>query len=330
MEGSTHPYSELTPDRVLLAIENLGLTPDARIYPLNSYENRVYQIGLEGGSSVVAKFYRPARWSDAQILEEHAYAQELLDLEVPVAAPMQFADGQTLMHDGIFRIAVFPKIAGRAPDLDVRDNMLIMGRFIARVHLVGVKAPFLTRESLSINSMAIASREYLLANNFIPTELLPAYESLTTDLIDKITSIFKETGALASLRLHGDCHLGNVLWQSDIPHFVDFDDAIMGPAVQDLWMLLSGDLNQKQSQLLELIEGYNEFYEFRPRELNLIESLRTLRIIKYSAWLARRWEDPAFPRNFPWFNTQRYWAEHILELREQMAELDEPTLRLMA
>jgi len=330
MEGSTHPYSELTPDRVLLAIENLGLTPDARIYPLNSYENRVYQIGLEDGSSVVAKFYRPARWSDAQILEEHAYAQELLDLEVPVAAPMQFADGQTLMHDGIFRIAVFPKIAGRAPDLDVRDNMLIMGRFIARVHLVGVKAPFLTRESLSINSMAIASREYLLANNFIPTELLPAYESLTTDLIDKITSIFKETGALASLRLHGDCHLGNVLWQSDIPHFVDFDDAIMGPAVQDLWMLLSGDLNQKQSQLLELIEGYNEFYEFRPRELNLIESLRTLRIIKYSAWLARRWEDPAFPRNFPWFNTQRYWAEHILELREQMAELDEPTLRLMA
>ncbi len=330
MEGSTHPYSELTPDRVLLAIENLGLTPDARIYPLNSYENRVYQIGLEGGSSVVAKFYRPARWSDAQILEEHAYAQELLDLEVPVAAPMQFADGQTLMHDGIFRIAVFPKIAGRAPDLDVRDNMLIMGRFIARVHLVGVKAPFLTRESLSIDSMAIASREYLLANNFIPTELLPAYESLTTDLIDKITSIFKETGALASLRLHGDCHLGNVLWQSDIPHFVDFDDAIMGPAVQDLWMLLSGDLNQKQSQLLELIEGYNEFYEFRPRELNLIESLRTLRIIKYSAWLARRWEDPAFPRNFPWFNTQRYWAEHILELREQMAELDEPTLRLMA
>jgi len=330
MEGSTHPYSELTPDRVLLAIENLGLTPDARIYPLNSYENRVYQIGLEGGSSVVAKFYRPARWSDAQILEEHAYAQELLDLEVPVAAPMQFADGQTLMHDGIFRIAVFPKIAGRAPDLDVRDNMLIMGRFIARVHLVGVKAPFLTRESLSIDSMAIASREYLLANNFIPTELLPAYESLTTDLIDKITSIFKETGALASLRLHGDCHLGNVLWQSDIPHFVDFDDAIMGPAIQDLWMLLSGDLNQKQSQLLELIEGYNEFYEFRPRELNLIESLRTLRIIKYSAWLARRWEDPAFPRNFPWFNTQRYWAEHILELREQMAELDEPTLRLMA
>lgn len=330
MEGSTHPYSELTPDRVLLAIENLGLTPDARIYPLNSYENRVYQIGLEGGSSVVAKFYRPARWSDAQILEEHAYAQELLDLEVPVAAPMQFADGQTLMHDGIFRIAVFPKIAGRAPDLDVRDNMLIMGRFIARVHLVGVKAPFLTRESLSIDSMAIASREYLLANNFIPTELLPAYESLTTDLIDKITSIFKETGALASLRLHGDCHLGNVLWQSDIPHFVDFDDAIMGPAIQDLWMLLSGDLNQKQSQLLELIEGYNEFYEFRPRELNLIESLRTLRIIKYSAWLARRWEDPAFPRNFPWFNTERYWAEHILELREQMAELDEPTLRLMA
>ena len=329
MESSTHPYSELTPDRVVLAMENLGLAPDARIYPLNSYENRVYQIGLEGGSSVVAKFYRPARWSDAQILEEHAFAQELLDLEVPVAAPMQFANGQTLMHDGIFRIAVFPKIAGRAPDLGESDNMLIMGRYIGRVHLIGVKSPFLTRETLSIESMAIASREYLLENNFIPTELLPAYESLTVDLIDRITSSFKETGELTQFRLHGDCHLGNVLWQSDIPHFVDFDDAIMGPAIQDLWMLLSGERDQKQAQLLELIEGYNEFFEFRPQELNLIESLRTLRIIKYSAWLARRWEDPAFPRTFPWFNTERYWAEHILELREQMAALDEPQLRLI-
>jgi Ser/Thr protein kinase RdoA (MazF antagonist) len=329
MESSTHPYSELTPDRVILAMENLGLQPDARIYPLNSYENRVYQIGIEGGTSVVAKFYRPERWSDAQILEEHSFAQELLDLEVPVAAPMQFDNGQTLMHDGVFRIAVFPKIAGRAPELDDRDNMLIMGRFIGRVHLIGVKSPFLTRDSLSIDLMAHASKSYLLENNFIPVELLPAYESLTADLIQKITLIFQEAGALNLLRLHGDCHLGNVLWQSDIPHFVDFDDAIMGPAIQDLWMLLSGERDEKQAQLLELIEGYNEFYEFHPPELILIEALRTLRIIKYSAWLARRWEDPAFPRNFPWFNTQRYWAEHVLELREQMAALDEPPLRLM-
>ena len=327
MSGSTHPYSELTPDRVLTAIEKLGMVPDARIYPLNSYENRVYQIGIEGGSSVVAKFYRPERWLDEQIYEEHSFAQELLDLEVPVAAPLQFAEKQTLLQDGIFKFAVFPQIAGRAPDLDDFDSLLTMGRFIGRVHLVGAKTPFLTRDKLSIDSMASLSRQFLLENDFIPRELVPAYETLSADLIERITSIFSDLPATNYFRIHGDCHLGNVLWHDGVPHFVDFDDAIMGPAIQDLWMLLSGDRNQKQAQLMELLEGYNEFFDFAPHELMLIESLRTLRIVRYSAWVARRWEDPAFPKCFPWFNTPRYWAEHILELREQLAALDEPVLQ---
>ncbi|MBL4819555.1 MAG: serine/threonine protein kinase [Gammaproteobacteria bacterium] len=329
MESSVHPYSELTPDRVLAAIEALGFIPDARIYPLNSYENRVYQIGIEGGSSVIAKFYRPGRWSDEQILEEHAFAQELLDLEVPVAAPMQFNGKQTLMHDGIFRLAVFPRIPGRAPELDELDSLLIMGRYIGRVHLAGARTTFLSRQELSIEAMTVSSKQFLLDNDFIPVELLNAYETLAADLIEKVYGIFKEAGVLNRIRIHGDCHLGNVLWHNEIPHFVDFDDAMMGPAMQDLWMLLSGDRNQKQGQLMELIEGYNEFYDFHPQELVVIEALRTMRIMHYSAWLARRWQDPAFPKCFPWFNTQRYWAEHILELREQMAALDEPPLQFL-
>jgi len=314
---------------VLSAIENLGFNPDARIFPLNSYENRVYQIGIEDGSSLVTKFYRPERWSDEQILEEHAFALELAELEVPVAAPIVFNDNQTLLHDGIFRFAVFPKLLGRAPELEDLDSLLIMGRYIGRVHLAGATTSFASRESLSVDSMAVASRDFLLTEGFIPVELVEAYESLTDDLFRRIQGTFKQAESMRWLRIHGDCHLGNVLWHDDIPHFVDFDDAMMGPAIQDLWMLLSGDRNQQQSQLLELIEGYREFAEFSPQELNLIETLRTLRIIKYSAWLAKRWEDPAFPLNFPWFNTQRYWAEHILELREQMAALDEPTLELL-
>jgi Ser/Thr protein kinase RdoA (MazF antagonist) len=328
MSDNTHPYSELTPDRVLTAIEKIGLVPDARIYPLNSYENRVYQIGIENGPNIVAKFYRPQRWQDCQILEEHSFAQELLDLEVPVAAPLQFENKQTLLQDGIFKFAVFPQIAGRAPDLDDFDSLLTMGRFIGRVHRVGARTPFLTRDKLSIDLMAIDSRQFLLENNFIPTELIPAYETLSADLIDRIIRVFKDLPATKYFRIHGDCHLGNVLWQEGVPHFVDFDDAIMGPAIQDLWMLLSGERDQKQAQLMELLEGYNEFYDFAPHELVLIESLRTLRILRYSAWLARRWEDPAFPKCFPWFNTERYWAEHILELREQMAALDEPVLQV--
>lgn len=323
-----HPYDELTPDRVLTALEAVGFRCDARIFALNSYENRVYQVGIEDGAPLVVKFYRPGRWSDAQIREEHQFALELADLEIPVAAPMQFDGAGTLLQDGAFRFAVFPRLAGRAPDLDELDSLLVMGRYLGRVHLAGSRKPFACRERLSVETMAIEPREFLLGHDFIPVELRPAYESLTANLIERIQRDFPLEGVHRYLRLHGDCHLGNVLWHESRPFFVDFDDAVMGPAIQDLWMLLSGDRERRQAQLLELLEGYSEFADFRPAELRLIETLRTLRLIRYSGWLARRWEDPAFPRSFPWFNTVRYWSEHVLELREQLAALDEEPLRV--
>jgi Ser/Thr protein kinase RdoA (MazF antagonist) len=328
-----HPYTVLGPDQVMDAVESLGMETNARVFALNSYENRVYQIGLDNGEFIVAKFYRPDRWTDEQILEEHAFSAELADLEIPVVAPL-LINNATLhrfsCQEQLFRFALFPRLAGRAPELDNPDNLLVMGRFLGRVHLAGMQKRFCHRKTLTVDDYAVRSREFLLDNQFIPSILLPAYESLSRDLIDRVTAVFTQTqGRVATIRLHGDCHPGNVLWRDSRPYFVDFDDALSGPAIQDLWMMLAGDRDQRQSQLLEIIEGYEEFCEFNPRELVLIEALRTLRMMHYSAWLARRWQDPAFPMSFPWFNTERYWSEHILELREQMAALDEPALRLM-
>lgn len=330
-EPQRHAYDVLGPDQVLDAVEAMGLATSARVFALNSYENRVYQIGLDDGTFVIAKFYRPERWSDDQILEEHAFTAELESLEIPVVPPLVI-DDKTLhqfeVQGQTFRFALFPRLAGRAPELDNLDNLQVMGRFLGRVHRVGSQSRFQHRIALSVDQWAVKSREFLLENRFIPGSLVSAYESLSTDLIQRIDATFKGLGELASLRLHGDCHPGNVLWRDDQPWFVDFDDAINGPAIQDLWMMLSGERDQRQAQLLEITEAYEEFYEFDARELQLIEPLRTLRIMHHSAWLARRWTDPAFPLSFPWFNTERYWAEHILELREQMAALDEPVLQL--
>ncbi|MDP1933244.1 MAG: serine/threonine protein kinase [Gammaproteobacteria bacterium] len=325
---AVHPYQRLTPECVLDAVESVGIRTDARILALNSYENRVYQVGVEDGPPVIVKFYRPERWSREQILEEHAFATELAELEIPVVPPLPLNGSDTLYEFDGFSFAVFERLAGRAPDLDNLDNLLVMGRFVGRVHLVGATKPFQTRNELTVERFAIESREYLLNNSFIPDSLVPAYDTLSSDLIGRVQTVFARNKGVERLRIHGDCHPGNVLWRGETPNFVDFDDTMTGPAIQDLWMMLSGERDQKQAQLLELVEGYNEFNDFNPRELDLIEALRTLRIMHYSAWLARRWEDPAFPRTFSWFNTERYWAEHILELREQMSALDEPLLQL--
>lgn len=324
-----HPYLQLIPDKVLAAVETLGFETDARIFALNSYENRVYQIGLVGSSSIVVKFYRPGRWSREQILEEHAFTRELVELEIPVIAPESFADKGTLIEFEGFQFAIFRQILGRPPELDKLDNLLVMGRFVGRIHAVGAINHFSHRKNFSVDRIAAESRSFLLDNGFIPLDLVNAYASLSSDLIEAIEQRLHAFGELMTLRIHGDCHPGNVLWKEDKPHFVDFDDTMTGPAIQDLWMLLSGDRNQRQAQLLEVVEGYNEFFDFRAEELELIESLRTLRLMHYSAWLAKRWSDPAFPQSFPWFNTDPYWANHILELREQLAALDDPPLELL-
>ena len=324
-----HPYSQLIPDKVLAAVETLGFETDARIFALNSYENRVYQIGLVDSSSIVVKFYRPGRWSREQILEEHAFTKELVELEIPVIAPESFADKGTLIEFEDFQFAIFRQILGRPPELDKLENLLVMGRFVGRIHAVGAINHFSHRKNFRVERIAAESRSFLLDNDFIPPDLVNAYASLSSDLIEAIEQRLHSFGELMTLRIHGDCHPGNVLWKEDKPHFVDFDDTMTGPAIQDLWMLLSGDRNQRQAQLLEVVEGYNEFFDFRAEELELIESLRTLRLMHYSAWLAKRWSDPAFPQSFPWFNTDPYWANHILELREQLAALDDPPLELL-
>jgi Ser/Thr protein kinase RdoA (MazF antagonist) len=323
------PYSGLTPDAVLNAVESVGLACDGRLQALNSYENRVYQIGVDQGLPVVAKFYRPGRWSDAAILEEHALVAALAQAEVPAVPALTFG-GKTLNAHGGFRFAVFPRQGGRSPELDMAGVREWLGRFIGRIHAIGARERFRERPTLDIESFGEAPRDYLLEHDFIPPDLLDAWASVADQALAGVQHCFERAGNVKTQRLHGDCHLGNVLWteggQTSGPHFVDFDDARMGPAIQDLWMLLSGEREQMAHQLGELLDGYEQFMDFDRRELHLIEALRTLRLIHYSGWIARRWHDPAFPAAFPWFNTQRYWQDRILELREQIALMDEAPL----
>lgn len=319
-------FSSLSPDCVLDALQSVGLTSDGRLLALNSYENRVYQVGMEDGPQVVVKFYRPARWSDAAILEEHAFVRELADAEIPVVPALALQDGQTLQHFAGFRFAVFARHGGRAPELDDGATREWLGRFIGRIHAVGMRQHFVERPAIDVQTFGIAPRDDLLAGDFLPPDLREAYASVTAQALEGVQRCYERAGQIKLLRLHGDCHLGNVLWTDAGPHFVDFDDSRSGPAMQDLWMLLSGERHEMVRQLGDLLAGYEDFAEFDPRELHLMEALRTLRLMHYSAWLARRWDDPAFPAAFPWFNTQRYWQDRILELREQIALMDEPPL----
>ena len=308
------------------ALDSVGLRSDGRLLALNSYENRVYQVGMEEGPPLVVKFYRPERWSDAAILEEHAFVSELAEREIPVVAALSLEQGTTLHHFGGYRFAVFPKHGGRAPELEDSRTLEWMGRFIGRIHAIGALKPYQARPVLDLTSFGEEPYAYLLAQGFIPSDLREAYCSIVELALEGVRRCYERAGNVSSLRLHGDCHVGNVLWTGDGPHFVDFDDSRMGPAVQDLWMLLSGERADMVRQMADLLAGYEDFHEFDSRELHLVEALRTLRLIHYSAWLARRWHDPAFPAAFPWFNTQRYWQERILELREQVALMDEPPL----
>jgi Ser/Thr protein kinase RdoA (MazF antagonist) len=319
------PYSGLTPDVALDALGSIGLQPDGRLQGLNSYENRVYQIGLEAPAPVVAKFYRPARWTDAQILEEHAFALELAGREIPVVAPLA-TDGRTLHEFGGFRFAVYPRRGGRSPELEDPKVLEWIGRFLGRIHAVGAVGAFRERPVLDLESHGLEPRAWILASGLVPDDLLEAWTSATALALDAVRGCYERAGGVKRIRLHGDCHSGNVMWTDEGPHFVDLDDCRTGPAVQDLWMLLSGDRAAMTRQLAAVMAGYEQFREFDPCETALIEALRTLRLIHYSAWIARRWDDPAFPAAFPWFGTQRYWQDRILELREQIAAMDEEPL----
>jgi Ser/Thr protein kinase RdoA (MazF antagonist) len=324
-QNETRAYAGLQPDHILAALTELGFRCDGRFLALNSYENRVYRVGIEDDRPVVAKFYRPARWSDAQILEEHAFTQELAAAEIPVVAPL-IVDGRSLHRSGPFRFSVSPCHGGRAPELDDLDLLEQLGRLVARIHQVGATADFEHRPEIDIESYGTRSCEFLLERDFIPPELRPAYESVAELLLDGVERCYDQAGYVQTLRIHADFHPGNVLTQGENLHIVDLDDARTGPAVQDLWMFLSGDRDEQRPQLDALLEGYSEFRDFDTRELRLIEALRSLRIVHYAAWIARRWDDPAFHIAFPWFDSSRYWDEHVLALREQVALMQEAPL----
>ena len=325
MKATVRPYDGLTPDAVLDALESIGLRGDGRLLALNSYENRVYQASLEDESSVVAKFYRPHRWSDAQLAEEHSFALELAEREVPVIAPM-LLNGATLHRFRDFRFSVYPRRGGRTPELEDESVLEWIGRFLGRIHAVGALAQFAERPALDIESFGEEPRRWLLDSGMIPPDLLDAWRAVVDLALRGTRDCFERAGSFRAIRLHGDCHAGNVLWTPAGPHFVDLDDARSGPAIQDLWMLLPGEAEAANRSLRALVSGYEQFRELQRDELALIEALRTLRLLHYSAWIGRRWDDPAFPAAFPWFGTQRYWQDRILEMHEQVAAMQEPPL----
>ena len=327
-----HPYERLTPECILDALDTVGLRGDGRLLSLNSYENRVYLIGLEDGTQCVAKFYRPARWSDEQIREEHRFVASLAATEIPAVPARVASDGESLHHHDGFAFAVFDRKGGRAPELDRSDTRQWLGRFIGRIHALGAAKPYIERPTLDRATFGVEPRDWIVEHRIVPIPLNAAWANVVEEALTAVQACDEAAGASRQLRLHGDCHLGNVLWTEGVdgriggPHFVDFDDSRMGPALQDLWMLLSGSRPEMTRQLADLLEGYEQFNAFDPRELHRLEALRTLRMIHYSAWLARRWDDPAFPAAFPFFGSERYWQDQIDALREQVVAMEAPPL----
>ena len=349
--AAAEPFAALSPDLILDAIDSVlgegpggplgGLRTSGQVLALNSYENRVFQVGLESGagggsasgrpldSSVIAKFYRPERWTDAQIQEEHDFLAELAQAEVPAVPALRLHDA-TLHHAAGFRFALFERRGGRTPELAEPAVRERIGRFLGRLHMVGARSAFAVRQRLDATTFGRVPSSYLLDNDWLPPALAPVYRSLVDQALEQVDRAFERAGPAHFQRVHGDCHPGNLLWSEagaePGPYFVDFDDSAMAPAVQDLWMLLSGDRTEMRFQLRDVLRGYAVFADFDPSQLQLIEPLRTLRLIHYAAWIARRWSDPAFPAAFPWFPDPRYWESRVLELREQIAAMDEPAL----
>jgi len=320
------PYYRLDPEELIKVVESIGLFCDGRLLALNSYENRVYQVGIEDAKPLIIKVYRPGRWTDEQILEEHAFALEIADAEIPLIPPMEI-NGQTLHEFSGFRFAMFERRGGHAPELDQESTRIWLGRFLGRMHSVGAETPFHSRPELTIKNFGYQPVKELLEGRWLPPHLETAFTSLADDLLVSIEASFKRAGRFSKIRLHGDCHPGNILWR-DGPLFVDLDDCRSGPAIQDLWMLLSGDTHEMAAQMKDVLEGYTQFHHFNRRELNLVEALRTLRMLHHAAWLAKRWQDPAFPIAFPWFGEPRYWEDLILGLREQLGRMQEEPIQI--
>lgn len=325
-ESPDTPYADLGPEVILDAVESAGFLLTGGLLELNSYENRVFQLELDDGGFVVVKFYRPQRWSDAQIEEEHAFSRELAEAEVPVVTPLE-RDGVSLFRHQAHRFAVFPRQGGHPPNIEIKANLEVLSRTISRMHAVGAEAPFVHRPALTVARLGDDSRAFLLEHDFLPPDMADAYASITEHLLARLHAVF-DAAAVSQRRIHGDCHLGNLLWRDETPHFVDLDDCVTGPPIQDLWMLLSGEREDRQQQLDTIVTAYDTFSRFDAASLVLVEPLRTLRIMHHAAWIARRWHDPAFPRAFPTFDSPRYWSEHVLTLREQQAALDEPPLQI--
>lgn len=324
---TTTPFGDLLPDVVLAAIEALGFVTDGRLLALNSYENRVWQVGLENGPPIIAKFYRPNRWSDEAILEEHAFGLELVEHELPIVPPMVVANASLHFFQG-HRFALFKRFGGHAPEVADKETLKALGRLMGRIHAIGAQRKFAHREVMHPDDLGRASIAYLLEHDWVPMHLISAFESTTQDLMQAIDAIWQGFDQTSMIRLHGDCHPGNILWRDGHAHFVDLDDCRMGPAIQDLWMWLSGDRDERSQQITWLIDEYQAFFAFNPRELHLIEALRTLRMIHYQAWLARRWSDPAFPQAFGWFEQPRHWESVIEQLREQLDEIHQTPIEI--
>ncbi|MDF1817620.1 MAG: serine/threonine protein kinase [Immundisolibacteraceae bacterium] len=345
VEDAQPVFADLAPDQLLDAVESTGLRVSGAFLALNSYENRVYRIDLSESPiadqafpqiaaqpsqhqpvRVVAKFYRPGRWSAEQILEEHRFTQQLAEGELPVIAPLADREGRTLFEESGHRFALYPNVGGRAPELDNPDQLEQIGRLVGRIHGVGATEKFAHRVAITPARLGDASRETVLQNQLLPDYLKESYASISGLLLEMVRQAFERTGEVRQIRLHGDLHPGNLLWTDAGPHLVDFDDAVMGPAIQDLWMFLSGDRHYRNARLGDLLVGYEQFREFDARELNLIEPLRTLRMIHHVAWIARRWQDPAFPIAFPAVGSSGFWEGHINTLQEQEELLRQPAL----
>ncbi len=323
--ANSQPFAGLSPEVVLDAAASAGFEVDGRLLALNSYENRVYQIGERSRGLLVLKFYRAGRWSDEQIGEEHELTAELAAAEMPVAAPLA-VDGRTLLRYRDFRFAVFPWMRGRSPELDRPDARAMLGRALARMHRIGAVTPFRSRPHLTVERLGHDARAAVLASGLLPDGLIERYAEVSSLLLERIESLMQSVGRVTEARIHGDCHLGNLLWSEQGPVFVDLDDCMMGPRVQDLWMLLSGPPYEQQRQWEELLSGYEQFSDFDFREVRLVEPLRGLRMLHHAGWVAQRWNDPAFPRAFPWFGETRNWESYVTDLLEQSITIESQPL----